>query len=30
VSLIHFEAITRRYQMGAETVHALRGVSVAI
>jgi putative ABC transport system ATP-binding protein len=30
VSLIHFEAITRRYQMGAETVHALRGVSMAI
>jgi putative ABC transport system ATP-binding protein len=30
VSLIHFEDITRRYQMGTETVHALRGVSVAI
>jgi putative ABC transport system ATP-binding protein len=30
VSLIHFADITRRYQMGTETVHALRGVSLAV
>ncbi len=30
MSLIHFEDITRRYPMGTETVHALRGVSLAI
>jgi putative ABC transport system ATP-binding protein len=30
VTLIHFEDITRHYKMGAETVHALRGVSLAI
>jgi putative ABC transport system ATP-binding protein len=30
VSLIRFENICRRYQMGAETIHALRDVSLAI
>jgi putative ABC transport system ATP-binding protein len=30
VSLIHLENISRRYQMGAETIHALRDVSLAI
>jgi putative ABC transport system ATP-binding protein len=30
VSLIRLQNISRRYQMGAETVHALRGVSVEI
>jgi putative ABC transport system ATP-binding protein len=30
MSLIHFADITRRYQMGTETVHALRGVSLAV
>jgi putative ABC transport system ATP-binding protein len=30
VSLIRFENISRRYPMGAETVHALRGVSLSI
>jgi putative ABC transport system ATP-binding protein len=30
VSLIHLADISRRYQMGTETVHALRGVSLAI
>jgi putative ABC transport system ATP-binding protein len=30
VSLICFENICRRYQMGTETVHALRGVSLTI
>ena len=28
--LIRFEKISRRYQMGAETIHALREVSLAI
>jgi putative ABC transport system ATP-binding protein len=30
VSLIHLENITRRYQMGSETIHALREVSVEV
>jgi len=30
MSLIRLEKISRRYQMGAETVHALRGVSLEI
>jgi putative ABC transport system ATP-binding protein len=30
VSLIRLQEISRRYQMGAETVHALRGVSLEI
>jgi putative ABC transport system ATP-binding protein len=30
MSLIHFEDIKRSYQMGTETVHALRGVSLAV
>jgi len=30
VSLIHLQKISRRYQMGAETVHALREVSLEI
>jgi len=30
VSLIRLQQISRRYQMGAETVHALRGVSLEI
>jgi putative ABC transport system ATP-binding protein len=30
MSLIHFQNISRRYQMGAETVHALRDVSLEI
>lgn len=30
MSLIHLENITRRYQMGAETIHALRDVSLEI
>ena len=30
MSLIRFENISRRYQMGAETVHALRGVNLVI
>jgi putative ABC transport system ATP-binding protein len=30
MSLIQLAAITRRYQMGGESVHALRGVSLAI
>ena len=30
MSLIRLENVVRRYQMGAETVHALRGVSLAI
>jgi putative ABC transport system ATP-binding protein len=30
VALLHLQNITRRYPMGAETVHALRGVSLAI
>jgi putative ABC transport system ATP-binding protein len=30
MSLIRFQNISRRYQMGAETVHALRDVSLAI
>jgi len=30
VSLIRLQNISRRYQMGAETVHALRGVSLTI
>jgi ABC-type antimicrobial peptide transport system, ATPase component len=30
VALIRIQNITRRYQMGAETVHALRGVSLEI
>jgi putative ABC transport system ATP-binding protein len=30
VSLIRLENISRRYQMGTETIHALRGVSVAM
>jgi putative ABC transport system ATP-binding protein len=30
MSLIHLENVARRYQMGTETVHALRGVSVSI
>jgi putative ABC transport system ATP-binding protein len=30
VSLIRLEQVTRYYPMGAETVHALRGVSVAV
>ena len=30
MSLIHFADIARSYQMGTETVHALRGVSMAI
>jgi putative ABC transport system ATP-binding protein len=30
MSLIHFENISRRYPMGTETVHALRGISLAI
>jgi putative ABC transport system ATP-binding protein len=30
VSLIRLESISRRYQMGSETIHALRGVSVAM
>jgi len=30
MSLIRLEKISRRYQMGAETVHALREVSLEI
>ena len=30
MSLIHFKNIARRYQMGAETIHALRDVSLTI
>jgi putative ABC transport system ATP-binding protein len=30
MSLIHLQSISRRYQMGAETVHALRDVSLEI
>src|SRR3974390_832619 len=30
MSLIRFEKISRRYQMGAETIHALRDVSLEI
>jgi len=30
VSLIRFQNITRRYQLGSETIHALRGVSLEI
>ena len=30
MSLLHLEAICRRYEMGTETVHALRGVSLSI
>jgi putative ABC transport system ATP-binding protein len=30
MSLIHLENVTRRYQMGTQTVHALRGVSLTI
>ncbi len=30
MSLIQLDHIARRYQMGAESVHALRGVSVSI
>jgi putative ABC transport system ATP-binding protein len=30
MTLIHFENISRRYQMGAETIHALRDVSLTI
>ena len=30
MSLIRLEAICRSYDMGVETVHALRGVSIAI
>ncbi len=30
MSLIHLEKISRRYQMGAETIHALREVSLSI
>jgi putative ABC transport system ATP-binding protein len=30
VALIHFQNISRRYQMGAETIHALRDVSLEI
>jgi putative ABC transport system ATP-binding protein len=30
MSLIHLDNVVRRYQMGTETVHALRGVSVSI
>src|SRR6266704_720260 len=30
MSLIHIQAICRSYDMGSETVHALRGVSLAI
>ena len=30
MSLIRFQKISRRYQMGAETIHALREVSLEI
>jgi len=30
MALIHFEKISRRYQMGAETIHALREVSLEV
>jgi len=30
VSLIHIDQLARRYEMGSETVHALRGVSLSI
>ena len=30
MALIRFQHISRRYQMGAETVHALRDVSLEI
>ena len=30
MSLIRFQNIARRYQMGAETIHALRDVSLSI
>src|SRR5213075_2683184 len=30
VSLIHLQNISRRYQMGTETIHALRDVSLSI
>src|SRR5436190_17580805 len=30
MSLIHLDSICRRYEMGGETVHALRGVSLGI
>jgi putative ABC transport system ATP-binding protein len=30
VSLIHLQNISRRYQMGSETIHALRDVTLTI